>query len=141
MTRALIQWGLVLSMATGMVGCARFGPGGAAPGFIYSSVTYPNTLNPNMEYQIIFNYDDIEILGPVQATAASKWVAFVYSSGDSGYGSLMDQARAMGADGVMNVTIDTQFNWYGLVYAKVTTKLTGQAYRYRRADRVAGATP
>lgn len=122
-----------------LAGCARIGPGGAAPGFIYSNVTYPNLLNPNMEYRIVFDREDIELLGVVEATAPSRWVAFVFSSGDSGYGELMKKARAMGADGVMNVTIDTNFQWYFLLYAKVTTKLTGVAYRYRRLEKAPSA--
>ncbi len=113
-------------------GCARIGPGGAAPGMVYSNVTYPNMVNPNMDFRITFDRDDIELLGPVHAEAESKWMFFVYSSGDSGYGALMDQARAMGADGVMNITVDTNFKWYLLFYARVTMKLTGQGYRYVR---------
>lgn len=113
-------------------GCASIGPGGAAPGFIYSNTTYPNDLNPGMEHQILFDRSDIELLGPVEAVAKSKWIAFVYSNGDSGYAKLMRQAREQGADGVMNVTVDTNFQWYFIVFAKVTTKLSAQAYRYRR---------
>ena len=124
---------LILITALGtLIGCASIGPGGAAPGFIFSDVTYPNTLNPNMDYRITFDRDDIELLGEVEAVATSKWIAFVFSKGDSGYGALMDRAQEMGADGVMNVTIDTNFKWYFIFYAKVTTKLTAQAYRYRR---------
>lgn len=126
----LITVAICLALSTG---CARIGPGGAAPGMIYSNVTYPNMVNPNMDYRITFDRDDIELLGPVHAEAESKWVFFLYSSGDSGYGALMDQARAMGADGVMNITVDTNFKWYALVYARVTMKLTGQAYRYLRS--------
>ena len=125
---------VVMGVALGLSisGCARIGPGGAAPGFVYSDVTYPNVLNPNMEYRIVFDRDDIELLGDVTSTATSHWAAFVFSSGDSGYAELMRKAHEMGADGVMNVTVDTNFRWYLLVYARVTTKLTGVAYRYRR---------
>lgn len=113
-------------------GCARIGPGGAAPGFIYSDVTYPNELNPNMSHRIVFDRDDIILMDPVSAETNSKWIAFVYSGGDSGYAELMSQARAMGADGVMNVTVDTNFKWYLIFYAQVTTRISGIAYRYRR---------
>ena len=41
--------------------CARIGPAGAAPALIYSNVTYPNILNPNMEYRIVFDREDIDI--------------------------------------------------------------------------------
>jgi len=114
-------------------GCvANIGPGGAAPGLIYSDVTYPNALNPNMSYRIEFDRDDIEILGPVESEASSRWYFFVVSSGNSGYADLMKAAREVGGDGVMNVTLDTQYsNWF-LFYAKITVKLQGLAYRYKR---------
>ena len=35
---------------------------------------------------------------------------------------------------VMNVTVDTQYKSYFLFYAKVTTKLSGLAYRYKRLE-------
>ncbi len=113
-------------------GCASIGPGGAAPGFIFSDVTYPNILNPNMDYRITFERDDIELVGPVEAEAHSSWVLFLFSWGDSGYGSLMDNARSQGADGIMNLTVDTKFKWYMFAYAKITTRLTGMAYKYKR---------
>lgn len=134
-------FGLLFVLLAGGIlssGCARIGPGGAAPGFIYSDVTYPNKLNPNMEYRIVFDREDIEILGPVESQSTSRWAAFVYSGGDSGYADLLEEARAMGADGVMNVTVDTNFQWYFILYAKVTTKLTGVAYRYVRTPAETG---
>ncbi|GEM_PF-506384 len=116
-------------------GCvSSIGPGGAAPGLFHSNVSYPNSLNPGMEYRIVFEREDIELIGPVEAQASSRWFFFVVSTGDSGYAQLMDQVRAKGGDGVMNVTIDTKYQSYLLFYAKVTTRLTGMAYRYRRAS-------
>jgi hypothetical protein len=117
-------------LSTGCV--ANIGPGGAAPGLIYSDVTYPNILNPGMEYRLNFDREDIEILGPVESRSYSRWYFFLVSIGDSGYSELMERAREQGGDGVMNVTIDTEYNSFLIVYAKVTTKLTGLAYRYRR---------
>jgi len=119
-------------------GCASIGPGGAAPGLIHSNVTYPNDLAPGMSYRINFEREDIEILKPVEVTATSHWYLLLLSHGDSGYGRLMEQARAAGGDGVLNVTIDTEFRNYLIFYARVTTKLTGLAYRYRRDGTAAG---
>lgn len=115
-------------------GCVtNMGPGGASPGLIHSSVTYPNMLNPSMQYRITFDREDIELLGHIEAEATSHWAFLVSSWGDSGYAELLKKARSLGGDGVMNVTIDTKFNSYFIFYASVTTKLTGIAYRYRRA--------
>lgn len=125
---------LVLFISLLSAGCvARIGPGGAAPGLILSDVTYPNYLNPNMGYRINFDREDIQILGEVQSEAVSRWYIFVASSGDSGYAELMKEARKIGGDGVMNVTVDTEYKSYFLFYARVRMKMTGVAYRYRRA--------
>ncbi|MFP4058535.1 MAG: TRL domain-containing protein [Candidatus Brocadiia bacterium] len=116
-------------------GCAQvvsLGPGGASPGLVITDTTYPNAVNPSMRYEIGFRPDDIELRGPVQATARSMNVLGIASWGDSGFGKLMDAARAQGADGVMNVTVDTQFKTVLFLYSEVVTKLTGQAYAYKK---------
>ena len=122
-------------LAMGLTGCVTsYGPGGTLPGLFHSNVTYPNSLNPNMSYRILFDRGDIELLDKVEATSSSRWYFFFYSTGDSGYAQLMREALKEGGDGVMNVTVDTQYTSYFLFYAKVTTKLSGLAYRYRRLD-------
>jgi len=113
-------------------GCVtNMGPGGAAPGLFHSGVTYPNMLNPGMQYRIVFDRDDIELLGQVEAEALSKWLFFIASWGDSGYARLLKKSQALGGDGVMNVTIDTEYRSWFIFFATVKTKLSGQAYRYR----------
>lgn len=123
-------------LALAMLGaCARpvqLGPGAASPGLIFTDVKYPNILNPNMDYRIVFEREDIELLGLVEAEAQSQSVLSIVSWGDSGYSTLMRRARELGGDGVMNLTIDTQYEHYVLVYTRVTMHLTGQAYRYKR---------
>jgi hypothetical protein len=127
---------LPLLIMLGLCGCvsgvASLGPGGATPGLIYSGVTYPNMINPGMEYRINFDRSDIELLGPVEATASSVNILYFFAYGDSGYAPLMDQARAKNADGVMNLTVDTRYKNIFFFFTRVTTKLTGQAYRYTR---------
>lgn len=123
---------VLLAATTGCI--TELGPGGAAPGLVLSNVSYPNHLNPGMAYEIQFERDDIEVLRPVETTSSSRWYFIFYSAGDSGYAKLMDQARAQGADGVMNVTVDTTYHNTFIFYAKVTTRLTGVAYRYRTEE-------
>ncbi len=118
-----------------LTGCvAQIGPGGAAPGLIVSNVTYPNELNPTMNHRIVFDRDDIEILQPVEAESVSKWYLFLWSTGDSGYANLMRQVKEIGGDGVMNVTVDTNYKSFLIFYAEVHTQLTGLAYRYKRTS-------
>ncbi len=125
---------MILTSFLFISGCvARIGPGAAAPGLFYSNVTYPNDLNPNMSYRINFERNDIEILGPVETLATSRWYFFMASAGDSGYAALLDEAREIGGDGVMNVTVDTSYKSIFLFYARVNMKLTGLAYRYVRS--------
>jgi hypothetical protein len=119
-------------LATGCAGITSLGPGGASPAAIYTDVTYPNAINPSMRYEVAFARADVELRGPVEATAQSFNVLGVVSWGDSGFGALMQSARARGADGVMNVTVDTQFKSILMLYTQVTTKLTGQAYAYKK---------
>lgn len=124
---------LALALPLCLISCvANIGPGGAAPGLFYSKVTYPNELQPNMQYQVQFDREDVELLGTVKSVATSRWYFFVASSGDSGYARLMEEARKLGGDGVMNVTIDTDYKNVFLFYARVRMELSGTAYRYRR---------
>lgn len=139
MRSPLLRLAALFLVVAPLVGCvSRIGPGGASPGLLFTNVAYPNAVNPNMEYRIVFERDDIDILGAVTAETSSTWWFFFLSYGDSGFGTLMDKVRAMGGDGVMNVTIDTQYKNVFLFYAKVTTRLTGTAYRYKR-NHVGGA--
>jgi len=133
----------LLGAVVGLTGCAagirNMGPGGVAPAGWVTNVTYPNRLNPSMDYRIQLTAEDVEMLGRVSASAKSKNILGLVSSGDSGYGALLEQARLRyGADGVMNVTVDTRFFDVLGVYQEVETKLTGMAYRYKNKI---GATP
>lgn len=115
-------------------------PGGVEPGNYCSMATYPAKLNPNMEYQIQIDYDEIEILGPVKAEADTHNVLGIASWGDSGSAELLEKARAMGADGVMNMSIDMDFKYFGIpiipslielhLYSNVENIYSGIAYKY-----------
>ncbi len=140
---AVVRYLVCVSMLAGMLlpgGCIApaFGPGGARWGAISTNVTYPGRLNPAMNHKIRLERRDIELLGRVSTTAESYNIAGAHSAGNSGYGALLEAARAKGADGVMNVSVDNQVEGYFWVlvlitgHLKVTTTLTGMAYRYAR---------
>ena len=136
MSRRLSVLSLVFALALGGVGCQRvanMGPGGA-PGSIFDThVTYPNDLNANMDYRIVMGSEDIEFLAPISVETTSYNFLFLFSFGDSGYGKLVEMARReLGADGVMNTTVDTKYVGVLGLYRAVTTRLTGEAYCYKR---------
>ncbi len=116
---------------TGCIGSTTFS-GGSLPGSIVTDINYPSALNPSTNHEIEIGRDDIEIIGAVSATAESFTIVGIIGQGDSGYGKLLEAARAKGADGIMNVTIDTQIQAYVFgAYNKVVTTLSGTAYKYK----------
>ena len=133
MSRILIAVALVSVVSLcGCIGAPNFGPGGSMPGMIFNDITYPSSLNPNTSHQIRVERKDIDILGRVESTSESFTVLGFVGQGNSGYGALLEAAKAKGADGVMNVSIDTQIQAYVFgAYLKVITTLTATAYKYR----------
>lgn len=117
---------------SGCIGATTFGPGGSLPGSLFNDINYPSALNPNTTHEINIERKDIDILGRVESMSESYTILGIIGQGDSGYGALLEQAKAKGADGVMNVHIDTQVQAYVFgAYLKITTTLTGTAYKYR----------
>ena len=133
MSRIMIALALVSVVAlSGCIGTANYGPGGSLPGSLFNDITYPSALNPNTTHEINIERKDIDILGRVESTSESFTILGIIGQGDSGYGALLEAAKAKGADGVMNVNIDTQVQAYVFgAYLKVVTTLTGTAYKYR----------
>ncbi|MCX7016933.1 MAG: hypothetical protein NTW86_30970 [Candidatus Sumerlaeota bacterium] len=139
MSNRLSLLSLACALALSVLGCvggpkiSYMGPGGA-PGSIFDThVTYPNDLNANMDYRIVLGSEDIEFLAPITVETTSYNFLFLFSFGDSGYGKLIEMARReLGADGVMNTTVDTKYVGVLGLYRAVTTRLTGEAYCYKR---------
>jgi len=119
-----------------LFGCATgvttMGPGGAMPALGVTNMTYPNHLNPNMDYEVTINGETIEFMDIVESEATSYNILGIVSMGDTGYSELLEKARYQGASGVMNVTVDTGYFSILGVYTEVTSKLTGQAYKYKK---------
>ena len=125
----------LLVIVLSLMGCVtNMGPGGAAPGVLGGSVTYPNKMNDSMRHRVDFQKKDIDILGSVSAEGTSYGVLGMVSWGDSGYGELLKKAKTLGGEGVMNVTVDTNFTeiLYGVLYYSLTNKLNGVAYKYKK---------
>jgi len=134
MSRILL--GLVLLSTLTLVGCGGLqqlsGVYGSSGGAIFSNINYPSLLNPTMEHEITIERKDLEILGPVTSQACSYQVLGFFGTGNAGYEMLLQAARDKGADGVMNVAVDTKLDYYVFgAYSKVTTTLYGTAYKYK----------
>ncbi|MBN2492352.1 MAG: hypothetical protein JXQ29_16005 [Planctomycetes bacterium] len=134
MSRVLLGAALLSTLV--LAGCVMmvptFGPGGAMPGMIVNDINYPSALNPSMSHEINIARSDIELKGWVESTSESMSILGVFGKGDSGYGKLLETARAQGADGIMNITIDTKVQAYVFgAYQKITTHLSGVAYKYK----------
>lgn len=82
--------------------------------------------------QFRIDTDDFSILKTVTAEASSTNVLGLFGAGDSGYGKLFEQARAAGADDVINIKCDTrQQSFLGGFWTRATTKLTGTAIKWK----------
>ncbi|MCX7011187.1 MAG: hypothetical protein NTW86_01235 [Candidatus Sumerlaeota bacterium] len=138
MAKRLLVCSSLCALLLAGIGCvagpriANMGPGAAPSSVVATNVTHPNALNSNMDYKIVLGAEDIDFLGPITVETSSYNFLFLFSFGDSGYGKLVEMARQeLGADGVMNTTVDTRYVGVLGLYREVTTRLTGQAYRYK----------
>lgn len=123
-----------LMLLTGCSGLMTVPPSGVTPASLFTDVKYPSRREPETRFN--FSKNDIDILGPVHATAESQTILSLLSQGDNGYGNLLKAARKEypNADGVINVQWDTQFNnvCMGFLYQKATSHMDGTAIRFKR---------
>ncbi len=107
-------------------------PVGVTSGGLFGDVTYATQLNPSTKHELQLTRNDIELKGTVSGTGSTLSILGIINTGDSGYGELLEAARAKGADGVMNVMIDTKVtNILLFLLVRTTTTLTGMAYKYK----------
>ncbi len=103
---------------------------GVTPAVIATDVKYPSEFNGsarfNIETKAKFN-----ILGIVTAKGESTNILGIIAQGDNGYSNLIDTAKKMGADDVINITTDIKYHYYFFgAFQKVVTNLTGTAIKY-----------
>jgi uncharacterized protein YbjQ (UPF0145 family) len=123
------------TVALVMNGCAwgpwGTGPGGTMPAFIYTDkAVYPASNTSSTVHNL--TTDDFEIGGTVVAEGSMENILGVIARGDNGYQNLLTQARAAGADDVINVRIDVRHSNVLTFYVKTDIILTGQAVTYKR---------
>ena len=142
--KRIILTPMLLLCIVSMFGCAsayttmQSGyPSAVTPAFIFSDdVTYPFK-----DSFTIFNLDrqDYQILGHVTTELESTNILYIYSSGDSGYGKLLQIARRKypKANALMNVYWDSKLKHVGWpyppipIFQKVTARVTATAVRLR----------
>ena len=107
--------GAIMIISLSSMGCiSKMGPGGTCPGAIFGNVTYPNILNPNMDYRFNLTGEDVDFLGPVCAEGNSNNVLGIASWGDSGFGVLIEKAKEIGAADYIEKPLDKR-NFIGKI--------------------------
>lgn len=108
----------------------QIGPSGVGQGGLFTHVSYPSENTSTTRYEL--TSDDFEILGPVTGRGSSMNILGIVAMGESGYEKALNQARAGGADELMNLRLDTDFtNILGL-FKKSETVVTGTAIRWKK---------
>jgi len=110
-------------------GIGQFGPGGTMPAIIYTEgQVYPALNTSGTTYNL--TTDDFSIKGTVVAEGEAKNLLGIYATGDNGYQSLLEEARAQGCDDVMNVRMDVAYTNIFVFYTEVHTTLMGQGVKW-----------
>ncbi len=119
-------------------GCAGYSgatnPYGVSHGTLVGDVTYP-AMAPRLDTstQVMLTSADFKILQPVTVETTSTSVLGLFASGDNGYGKLMEKARQIGADDVINIKVDTRSKSFLTIFFKsATTMVTGVAIKYNK---------
>jgi len=124
----------IIIFITAGCGVMTLPPSGVSPGMAYSSVNYPSMQNSITEYK--FGKDDIEVLGPVLAETSSINILGLFSTGDNGYGKLLEEARRRfpEADGLVNVYFDSRYTscLWGMIFSKVNSTVTATAVKFKK---------
>ena len=112
-------------------------PSAVTPAFIFSE----NLVYPYKDSSTVFNLErkDYTILGQVSTEMESINILYVYSTGDCGYGKLLQIAKNKysNADALMNVYWDSKLQNIGWPYPpiplfqKVTARVTATAIKLR----------
>ena len=128
---ALIGIAVLSLVATG---CARFSSSdvdGVSLGTLHGDVTYAALLGGHTQVQLTSK--DFEIVKTISSEAQSRNILGLFSTGDSGYAKLFEQARAAGADDVINIKVDVRKKAILMVFwTESTVTMTGTAIKWRK---------
>ncbi len=116
--------------ACGLPMVSTMGNGGVSPAMIMTDVNYPvkNSAISNFNMDSSSKY---KVVGVVNTESMSSNILGIIAQGDNGYHRLVEKAKAIGADDVINITTDIKFNYYFFgVFQKVTAYTSGLAVKY-----------
>ncbi len=101
---------------------------------LYTSVVIPATNGNETRYN--FSSGDFTILGRVEASGSISSYLWAVSLGGAGYFELLDEAKKLGGDDVMNVKMDIiSKNAVFLLWQKTTWKASGFAIKYTKIEK------
>lgn len=101
---------------------------------LYTSVVIPAKSSDETRYN--FTTSDFTILGRVEATGSISSYVWAVSLGGAGYFELLDEAKKLGGDDIMNIKMDIiSKNAFFLIWQKTTWKATGFAIKYTKIEK------
>jgi hypothetical protein len=124
---------VLITVLAALVGCA--GPAGyhgvtATNGAIYTALNVPSMSNTATLFQQ--QGSGFTTMGVVEAEGNATNILGIISTGDTAYKTLLDKAKAGGADSVSDVYYDAKIlNILGL-YCKVDLHLYGTGIKYKK---------
>lgn len=81
------------------------------------------------------NSDDYKIIGKVESLGKIRTWFLLFSTGGSGYSELLEKAKAMGGDDVINYVFEiSSYGWFLIVYNETNWKAYGTVIKY--ADKI-----
>lgn len=112
-------------------GTIRLGAGAVPPTGIYTDTTYPS-IREVSTVRLDLTSADFTVLGTVSGVGESKSYFMMISSGDNGWGTLMQEAKIKypDFDTIINVVWDTQYKVVLPFYQRVRSKVSGVAIKY-----------
>lgn len=116
------------------VGCSATtmpGLGGVTPGLLINSTTVPGDLTADVLYAAY--PDSFVVLGMVEGTSSSTNILGLFSFGDGGYLSAIEDAMYKAeADGLINCTADVRASSFFMLFAESKTVVRGLAIKHKK---------
>lgn len=118
---------LVLS---GCAGSRSIGSPIGASAMVVNDVTYPTDYRSSTQFQL--RKADFKVVGPIKVSVVSTSMLGIISSGDVGYGTLMEEARKKygKVDALIDIMVDTHYYKILSLYVRTETILSANAITY-----------
>ncbi|MCC6275860.1 MAG: hypothetical protein IT569_08370 [Leptospiraceae bacterium] len=103
-------------------------------GCLYTNIVAPIKTSDETRYN--FTTADFTILGRVEASGSISSYFWAVSVGGAGYFELLEEAKKLGGDEVMNVKVDiVSKSAVFFLWQKTTWKATGFAVKYNKIEK------